>query len=73
MTLSCSDQENKKVIKTFYTEFNFLKAVKFNDTDALVLFQTGNTKNTPRYGNSGKDLYFYHLEIKEDSVHVKRY
>ena len=73
ITVNCADQENKKVIKNFYTEFNFLKAVKFNDTEAVILFQTGNGKKTPKYGNSGKDLYYYHLEINEDSVHVKRY
>jgi accessory colonization factor AcfC len=44
MTVNCADQENKKVIKNFYTEFNFLKAVKFNDREAVILFQTGNGK-----------------------------
>ena len=73
MTLRCEDKENKQIIKTFYTVFNFIKAIKFNDKEAIVLFQTGNTNNPPRYGNSGKDLYYYHLEINEDSVHVKRY
>ena len=73
MTLTSTDNENKKVIKTFYTDFNFIKAVPFNDREALVLFQTGNNKKYPRYGNTGMDLYFYHLEINEDDVHVKRY
>ena len=73
MTLIASDNENKRVIKTFYTKFNFLKAVPFNEKEAVILFQTGNNKNPPKYGNTGQDLYFYHLEIIEDSVHAKRY
>ena len=68
--------KNEKVIKTFYIEFNFLKAVSFNDNEALILFQTGNPKkdgNTP-FGNTGKDLFFYHIELsKTDFVTVKRY
>ena len=73
MTLTSTDNENKKVIKTFYTDFNFIKAIPFNEKEALVLFQTGNNKKYPKYGNTGMDLYFYHLEITEDEVHVKRY
>ena len=73
MTLSFPENENKEVIKNFYTVFNFIKAVKFNDQEAVVLFQTGNDKNPPKYGNSGKDLYYYHLQILDDSIHVKRY
>ena len=73
MTLSCANNENKQVIKAFYTEYNFVKAIKFNEKEAIVLFQTGNKKTTPKYGNSGKDLYYYHLEIDGDSIHVKRY
>ena len=47
--------KGSKVIKTFYTAFNFLKAIRFNDNEGIVLFQTGNLDKVPRYGNSGKD------------------
>jgi hypothetical protein len=63
-----------KVIKSFYTEFNFLKAIPFNNAEAVVLFQSGNTENPPPYGNSGKDLFFYHLRVSEtEVVTVRRY
>ena len=63
-----------KVIKNFYTEFNFLKAVSLNQTDALVLFQTGNNEDIPPHGNSGQDLYYYHLKVNDTLVvKVKRY
>ena len=74
MTLTISDLNDKKVIKTFYTDFNFVKAIPFNEKEALVLFQTGNNnKKISRYGNSGKDLYFYHLEVSPKEFKVKRY
>ena len=73
MTLSALDRENKKVIKNFYTELNFLKAVPFNEKEVVVLFQTGNNNKKTPYGNSGQDLYFYQLEVVDDSVQVKRY
>ena len=73
MTLSATDTENKQIIKNFYTEFNFVKAIPFNEKEAIVVFQTGNGKNYPRYGNTGKDLYYYHLVVNGDSVSVKRY
>jgi len=56
-----------QTIKVFYTEFNYLKAIRFNDTDSLVLFQTGNgNTNEVMFGNTGKDLYYYHLQTIED-------
>ena len=63
-----------KVIKNFYTEFNYLKAVAFNQTEAVVLFQTGNSESEPELGNSGQDLFYYHLQVDDtDVVKVKRY
>ena len=73
MSLSATDAENKQVIKNFYTEFNFVKAIPFNEKEAIVVFQTGNGKQYPKYGNTGKDLYYYHLVVNGDSVSVKRY
>ena len=63
-----------KVIKTFYTEFNFLKAITFNKQEAIILFQTGNNEDLPPHGNTGQDLYYYHLKVNEiDVVEVLRY
>ena len=73
MALTISDLNDKKVIKAFYTDFNFIKAIPFNENEALILFQTGNNKKSPKYGNSGKDLYFYHLEVSPTELKVKRY
>ena len=65
--------EGDQMIKVFYTEFNFLKAIKFNDKESLVLFQTGNGKTEEK---SGKDLYLFHLEINTSPnfiVTINRY
>ena len=73
MSLSAKDSENKQIIKNFYTVFTFIKAIKFDDDEAIVIFQTGNGEKLPRYGNTGKDLYYYHLKVNGDSISVKRY
>ena len=62
MTFTITDSENKQIIKNFYTVFNFIKAIRYNDNEAIVVFKTGN-------GNSGKDL----LLVNGDSISVKRY
>ena len=67
-------EKQDKVIKTFYTEFNFLKAVPFNEKEALILFQVGNGEKIPELGNSGHDLYFYQLELSDtEFIVAKRY
>ena len=72
-SITASDAENKKIVKNFYTVFSFIKAVRYNDNEAIVVFQTGNGADQPRYGNSGKDLYYYHLVVEGDSISIKRY
>ena len=63
--------ESKKefVIKNFFTEFNFLKAVTYNESVASIIFQTGNEKD------GGKQLYYYQLSVdpSADTVLVTRY
>ena len=59
--------KGSKIIKHFYTQFNFVKASKFNDTYGMLLFQTGNGKSYLNYGNKGGDLYFYHYQITNDN------
>ena len=56
-------EKEDKVIKTFYTEFNFLKAIPFKMDEVLILFQVGNNEKVPSVGNTGQDLYFYQLQL----------
>ena len=58
--------KSSQVIKTFYTVFNYLKAVTFSENQAIVLFRVGNGESLPRYGNSGKDLFYYHIEVSNE-------
>lgn len=64
-----------QVIKTFYTVFNFIKAIPFNQNEAIILFRVGNGKEYPKYGNSGKNLFYYQVELakNEDLVSGVRY
>ena len=66
--------EDLEVLKNFYTTFNFVKAIRLKDDEALILFQTGNPDNEEiTLGNTGKDLYFYHIKISGGKVDVLRY
>ena len=58
--------KSSQVIKTFYTVFNYLKAVPFSDTQAIILFRVGNGEALPKYGNSGQDLFFYQYELSNE-------
>ena len=66
-------EKRDRVIKSFYTQFNYLKAIPYNDKEGIILFQTGG--NTKKKGDSGKDLYYYHIKIvpEADFVQIKRY
>ena len=71
-------QKDYEVVKNFYTEYNYLKAIPFDESDTLILFQTGNPKSSPihsRYGNEGKNLFFYHLQVvlSTGEIKIKRY
>ena len=67
------EDKGDQVIKAFYTEFNFLKAIPFNEEESLILFQTGNGSSKP--GHHGGNLFFYHLKVTSSPfiVTVKRY
>jgi hypothetical protein len=46
------------LIKAFYTQFNYVKAIRYNQNEVGIFFQTGNpayTVDIPN-GNTGKDL-----------------
>ena len=64
------------LIKAFYTQINFIKAIKYNNNEVAIIFQTGtgnkNIENVP-LGDSGKDLYYYHLKVSSNSMEVIRY
>ena len=66
-------QVRNKVIKSFYTQFNYLKAIPYNEKEGIILFQTG--AKTSKKGDTGKDLYYYHIKIvpEDDFVQIKRY
>ena len=59
-----------QVIKTFYTVFNYLKAIPFNEKEAIILFRVGNGNLYPRYGNTGKSIYYYHYELSSEETLV---
>ena len=68
-------EEQAYLVKSFYTDFNMVKVVKISDTEIGIVFQTGNgneVNNIP-FGNTGKDLYFYHLEVSPNKMEVVRY
>lgn len=64
-----------QVIKTFYTEFNFLRAVPFDEDEAIILFRVGSNEPLPHYGNTGKELFYYHVQVstEEKLITAKRY
>ena len=61
--LDASNPENT-VVKNFYTPYNFIKVIPYNEKEAIILFQTG---------NEGKDLYYYHITLENDEMVAKRY
>ena len=68
-------EEQAYLVKSFYTDFNMVKVIKISDTEVGIVFQTGNgneVNNIP-FGNTGKDLYFYHLEVSPNKMEVVRY
>ena len=59
-------KKEDQIIKTFYTEFNFLKAVPFNEEEAIIIFRVGNTETLPANGNSGKEFFYYHIKLSTE-------
>ena len=62
--------KGEQVIKTFYTVFNFLKAVPFNEKESIIVFRVGDGEINPKNGNSGKELFYYHLELSNEEALV---
>ena len=63
------------LIKSFYTQFNSLKISKIANNRVGIIFQIGDTKYQEQipYGNTGKDLYYYDIEVTQTSFEVLRY
>ena len=62
------------LIKAFFTQFNYVKVTKLSQNKIAILFQTGNKKiDTIPFGNSGKDLFYYELEVTPTSFEVLRH
>ena len=80
--ISCYEQTDNEVYCAYvYHEnplrsFNFIKAIKYNNNEVAIIFQTGtgnkNIENVP-LGDSGKDLYYYHLKVSSNTMEVIRY
>ena len=69
-TANTLTSKGSQVIKTFFTVFNYLKAVNFNDNQAFIVFRVGNGDTKKTYGNSGRDLYYYHYELSKEETLV---
>ena len=67
MTLN---QKRDKVIKSFYTQFQYLKAIPYNEKEGLILFQTI-SEEEPKENY----LFYYHIKIQPESdfIEIKRY
>jgi hypothetical protein len=67
-------ESDSVIVKNFYTVFNYLKAIRLNENEGIILFQTGNAETSEMpYGNTGKDLYFYQVSTAGGVVDVLRY
>ena len=61
------------LIKSFHTQINFVKIVKVSTNEVGILFQFGNNKLVINpHGNTGKDLFYYQLEVSPSKFEVIR-
>ena len=62
------------LIKAFFTQFNYVKVTKLSQNKIAILFQTGNKKlDIIPFGNTGKDLFYYELEVTPTTFGIIRY
>ena len=57
--VQCGTEET---IKVFYTSFNYLKAVRYNNEQALILFQAAASFDNTGLDIDGKDLFLYQIK-----------
>ena len=61
------------LIKAFFTQFNYVKVTKLSQNKIAILFQTGNKKlDIIPFGNTGKDLFYYELEVTPTTFGIIR-
>ena len=58
-----------QVIKTFYTEFNFLRAVPFDEDEAIILFRVGTAKRYEKL-NIADDWCRFRKGEEDDSIDI---
>ena len=59
-------KEEPYFVKSFHTQINFIKVVKINANEIGILLEFGNNQlDVNIYGNSGKDLYYYQLQLSD--------
>ena len=64
----------KGLIKAFFTQFNYVKVTKLSQNKIAILLQTGNKKlDIIPFGNTGKDLFYYELEVTPTTFGIIRY
>ena len=56
-------EKRDAIIKTLENQLNYLKAIRYNDREGVILFLTG------------KDLYYLHIkkDQEDDNIKIKRY
>ena len=72
--VNIENADSIKVLEHWHTIMNFMKATSISQTEAALLIQIGvgeKNKEIP-FGNSGKDLYFFHISTEGGNIDVKR-
>ena len=71
--ISIEDIEPIKM-QHFHSVFDFMKAVSLSETEAAIIVQIGegNKNKEIPFGNSGKDLFFFHIVSNGGKIDVKR-
>ena len=72
--ITIENADSIKIVEHWYTIMNFLKAIPLSKTEAAILVQIGvggKNEEIP-FGNSGKDLFFFHISTNGGNIEVKR-
>ena len=61
-------------LEHWHTFMNFIKGIPISQNEAAILIQIGDGEvNTEiPFGNSGKNLFFFHIQTEEGNIQVKR-
>ena len=63
-----------KIVENWHTIMNYMKAIPLTKTEAAILIQIGDGNANPEipFGNSGQDLFFFHIGTNGGNIDVKR-